>query len=144
MIHCRLTSAQDHTGRLREGNSFVRLFCASQCCVCLCAGSSASLRSQPEDFSQQLTVPTDLFRPISPHSHPDSENIPRLPPPRHTHTLSRTLRRQVTKSSCSKSSPDHIILYLSMFYVNVSQPSVIQGLWTRSFFMLYQTLKQLV
>uniref|UniRef100_A0A8D2ZTH4 Voltage-dependent T-type calcium channel subunit alpha n=1 Tax=Scophthalmus maximus TaxID=52904 RepID=A0A8D2ZTH4_SCOMX len=66
------------------------------------SGSSASLRSQPEDFSQQLTVPTDLFRPISPHSHPDSENIPRLPPPRHTHTLSRTLRRQVAVSTDSQ------------------------------------------
>uniref|UniRef100_A0A3B4YC18 Voltage-dependent T-type calcium channel subunit alpha n=1 Tax=Seriola lalandi dorsalis TaxID=1841481 RepID=A0A3B4YC18_SERLL len=67
-------------------------------CVCLCAGSSASVRSQPEEFSQQLAIPTDLFRPISPHSHSDSESIPRLPPPRHAHALSRTLRRQVKKS----------------------------------------------
>uniref|UniRef100_A0A3B4U510 Voltage-dependent T-type calcium channel subunit alpha n=1 Tax=Seriola dumerili TaxID=41447 RepID=A0A3B4U510_SERDU len=66
--------------------------------VCLCAGSSASVRSQPEEFSQQLAIPTDLFRPISPHSHSDSESIPRLPPPRHAHALSRTLRRQVKKS----------------------------------------------
>uniref|UniRef100_A0A3Q1CRK8 Voltage-dependent T-type calcium channel subunit alpha n=1 Tax=Amphiprion ocellaris TaxID=80972 RepID=A0A3Q1CRK8_AMPOC len=56
-----------------------------------------SVRSQPEDFSQQLTVPTDLFRPISPHSHSDSESIPRQPPPRRAHTFSRTLRRQVTR-----------------------------------------------
>lgn len=69
-------------------------------CARLYAGSSGSVRSQPEEFSQQLTVPTDLFRPISPHSHSDSESIPRLPPPRRTHTLSRTLRRQVTKSQC--------------------------------------------
>lgn len=67
-------------------------------CACLCAGSSGSVRSQPEEFSQQLAVPTDLFRPISPHSHSDSESIPRLPPPRRAHTLSRTLRRQVTKT----------------------------------------------
>ncbi|XP_034425651.1 voltage-dependent T-type calcium channel subunit alpha-1G isoform X6 [Hippoglossus hippoglossus] len=66
------------------------------------SGSRASLRSQPEEFSQQLTVPTDLFRPISPHSHSDSESIPRLPPPRHTHTLSRTLRRQVAVSTDSQ------------------------------------------
>ncbi|XP_068160962.1 voltage-dependent T-type calcium channel subunit alpha-1G isoform X3 [Antennarius striatus] len=58
------------------------------------SGSSCSVHSQTE-FSQQLTVPTDLFRPISPHSHSDSESIPRLPPPRRIHTLSRTLRRQV-------------------------------------------------
>ncbi|XP_041819367.1 voltage-dependent T-type calcium channel subunit alpha-1G [Chelmon rostratus] len=66
------------------------------------SGSSGSVRSQPEEFSQQLTVPTDLFRPISPHSHSDSESIPRLPPPRRTHTLSRTLRRQVAVSTDSQ------------------------------------------
>uniref|UniRef100_I3KUE7 Voltage-dependent T-type calcium channel subunit alpha n=1 Tax=Oreochromis niloticus TaxID=8128 RepID=I3KUE7_ORENI len=64
----------------------------------LCAGSSGSVRSQPAEFSQQLTVPTDLFRPISPHSHSDSESIPRNPPSRRTHTFSRTLRRQVSKT----------------------------------------------
>eukprot|EP00063_Salmo_salar_P060105 XP_014034940.1 PREDICTED: voltage-dependent T-type calcium channel subunit alpha-1G isoform X4 [Salmo salar] len=66
------------------------------------SGSSASVRSQPEESSQQLAVPTDFFRPISPHSLSDSENIPRLPPPRHTHTLSRTLRRQVAVSNDSQ------------------------------------------
>lgn len=70
-------------------------------CLC-CAGSSGSLRSQPDENSQQLTVPTDLFRPISPHSHSDSESIPRLPAPRRAHTFSRTLRRQVTKRRCSE------------------------------------------
>ncbi|XP_071318079.1 voltage-dependent T-type calcium channel subunit alpha-1G [Trachinotus anak] len=65
------------------------------------SGSSASVRSQPEEFSQ-LAVPTDLFRPISPHSHSDSESIPRLPPPRRTHTFSRTLRRQVAVSTDSQ------------------------------------------
>nr|XP_033467435.1 voltage-dependent T-type calcium channel subunit alpha-1G isoform X5 [Epinephelus lanceolatus] len=66
------------------------------------SGSSSSVRSQPEERSQQLTVPTDLFRPISPHSHSDSESIPRLPPPRRTHTFSRTLRRQVAVSTDSQ------------------------------------------
>ncbi|XP_051273924.1 voltage-dependent T-type calcium channel subunit alpha-1G isoform X6 [Dicentrarchus labrax] len=65
------------------------------------SGSSCSVRSQPEEFSQ-LTVPTDLFRPISPHSHSDSESILRLPPPRRAHTLSRTLRRQVAVSTDSQ------------------------------------------
>uniref|UniRef100_A0A4W6CRD9 Voltage-dependent T-type calcium channel subunit alpha n=1 Tax=Lates calcarifer TaxID=8187 RepID=A0A4W6CRD9_LATCA len=65
-------------------------------------GSSASVRSQPEEFSQQLTIPTDLLRPISPHSHSDSESIPQLPLPRRTHTLSRTLRRQVAVSTDSQ------------------------------------------
>ncbi|XP_074519059.1 voltage-dependent T-type calcium channel subunit alpha-1G isoform X4 [Halichoeres trimaculatus] len=65
-------------------------------------GSRGSVRSQPEESSQQLTVPTELFRPISPHSHSDSESIPRLPPPRRTHTLSRTLRRQVAVSTDSQ------------------------------------------
>uniref|UniRef100_A0A8C4F5I4 Voltage-dependent T-type calcium channel subunit alpha n=1 Tax=Dicentrarchus labrax TaxID=13489 RepID=A0A8C4F5I4_DICLA len=64
-------------------------------------GSHCSVRSQPEEFSQ-LTVPTDLFRPISPHSHSDSESILRLPPPRRAHTLSRTLRRQVAVSTDSQ------------------------------------------
>ncbi|KAM4624316.1 voltage-dependent T-type calcium channel subunit alpha-1G [Polymixia lowei] len=66
------------------------------------SGSSSSVRSQPEESSQQLSVPTDLFRPISPHSHSDSESIPRLPPPRRAHTLSRTLRRQVAVSTDSQ------------------------------------------
>ncbi|KAK2820936.1 hypothetical protein Q5P01_023895 [Channa striata] len=66
------------------------------------SGSSSSVHSQPEGFSKQLTIPTDLFRPISPHSHSDSESIPRLPPPRRTHTLSRTLRRQVAVSTDSQ------------------------------------------
>ncbi|XP_029953373.1 voltage-dependent T-type calcium channel subunit alpha-1G isoform X4 [Salarias fasciatus] len=66
------------------------------------SGSSTSVRSQPEEFSQQLTVPTDLFRPISPHSHSDSESIPRQPPPRRTHTFSRTLRRQAAVSTDSQ------------------------------------------
>ncbi|XP_013769015.1 voltage-dependent T-type calcium channel subunit alpha-1G isoform X3 [Pundamilia nyererei] len=66
------------------------------------SGSSGSVRSQPAEFSQQLTVPTDLFRPISPHSHSDSESIPRNPPSRRTHTFSRTLRRQVAVSTDSQ------------------------------------------
>uniref|UniRef100_A0A667YQL9 Voltage-dependent T-type calcium channel subunit alpha n=1 Tax=Myripristis murdjan TaxID=586833 RepID=A0A667YQL9_9TELE len=65
-------------------------------------GPHSSVHSQPEEFSQQLTIPTDLFRPISPHSHSDSESIPRLPPPRRTHTFSRTLRRQVAVSTDSQ------------------------------------------
>uniref|UniRef100_A0A8C8HJP9 Voltage-dependent T-type calcium channel subunit alpha n=1 Tax=Oncorhynchus tshawytscha TaxID=74940 RepID=A0A8C8HJP9_ONCTS len=68
----------------------------------LAPGSSTSVRSQPEESSQQSAVPTDFFRPISPHSLSDSENIPRLPPPQHTHTLSRTLRRQVAVSNDSQ------------------------------------------
>ncbi|XP_039643845.1 voltage-dependent T-type calcium channel subunit alpha-1G isoform X3 [Perca fluviatilis] len=66
------------------------------------SGSSSSVRSQPEEGSQRLTVPADCFRPISPHSHSDSESIPRLPPPRSAHTLSRTLHRQVAVSTDSQ------------------------------------------
>ncbi|CAJ1081166.1 voltage-dependent T-type calcium channel subunit alpha-1G [Xyrichtys novacula] len=65
-------------------------------------GSRGSVRSQPEESSHQLNVPMDLFRPISPHSLSDSESIPRLPPPRRTHTFSRTLRRQVAVSTDSQ------------------------------------------
>ncbi|KAJ4920733.1 hypothetical protein JOQ06_022439 [Pogonophryne albipinna] len=65
------------------------------------SGSRGSVCSQPEDLSQ-LRVPADFFRPISPHSLSDSECIPRLPPPRRTHTLSRTLRRQVAVSTDSQ------------------------------------------
>ncbi|CAB1311801.1 unnamed protein product, partial [Coregonus sp. 'balchen'] len=50
------------------------------------SGSCTSVQSQPEDSSKQLAVPTDFFRPISPHSLSHSQSI---------HTLSRTLRRQV-------------------------------------------------
>ncbi|XP_051926384.1 voltage-dependent T-type calcium channel subunit alpha-1G isoform X2 [Hippocampus zosterae] len=62
------------------------------------SGSRGSVRSQPEEFSQRLTIPTDLFRPISPHAHSDSEGIPRLPPPRRTHAVSRKLRRQFSRA----------------------------------------------
>uniref|UniRef100_A0A8C2DQB7 Voltage-dependent T-type calcium channel subunit alpha n=1 Tax=Cyprinus carpio TaxID=7962 RepID=A0A8C2DQB7_CYPCA len=61
--------------------------------------STGSIQSQTEEPTRHLTVPTDLFRPISPHSLSDSESIPRIPPPRQAHTLSRTLRRQVSLGS---------------------------------------------
>lgn len=101
-----------------------------QCCASLCAGSSGSVHSQPEEFSQQLTVPTDLFRPISPHSHSDSESIPRLPPPRRTHTLSRTLRRQVTKSLCFRFllSPSPVCTEcVSVCHASGARPCAIQA-----------------
>ncbi|XP_046709349.1 voltage-dependent T-type calcium channel subunit alpha-1G isoform X11 [Silurus meridionalis] len=60
------------------------------------SGSIGSVQSQTEEPAQHLTVPTDLFRPISPHSLSDSECIPRIPPPRRGHPLSRTLRRQIS------------------------------------------------
>ncbi|XP_077958886.1 voltage-dependent T-type calcium channel subunit alpha-1G isoform X2 [Gasterosteus aculeatus] len=66
------------------------------------SGSSSSVRSQPEERSQQLNVPADLFRTISPIGHSDSESIPRLPPPRRAHTFSRTLHRQVAVSTDSQ------------------------------------------
>ncbi|KAM6897420.1 voltage-dependent T-type calcium channel subunit alpha-1G isoform 7-T7 [Xenentodon cancila] len=66
------------------------------------SGSSSSVRSQPEEFSKQLAVPTDFFRPISPHSHSDSESISQQLPPRRTQTFSRTLRRQVAVSTDSQ------------------------------------------
>ncbi|XP_028975657.2 voltage-dependent T-type calcium channel subunit alpha-1G isoform X1 [Esox lucius] len=66
------------------------------------SGSSSSVRSQPEEGSKQLSVPTDVFRPISPHSLSDSESIPRLPPPRRAHTAGRTLRRQVAVTNDSQ------------------------------------------
>ncbi|XP_049320240.1 voltage-dependent T-type calcium channel subunit alpha-1G isoform X6 [Astyanax mexicanus] len=65
------------------------------------SGSSGSVNFHTEDPSQHLTVPTELFRPISPHSLSDSESIPRIPPPRR-HTFSRTLRRQVAVSADSQ------------------------------------------
>ncbi|XP_060795871.1 voltage-dependent T-type calcium channel subunit alpha-1G [Neoarius graeffei] len=66
------------------------------------SGSISSVQSQTEESTQHLTVPTGLFRPISPHSLSDSECIPRIPPPRRGHTLSRTLRRQVAVSTDSQ------------------------------------------
>uniref|UniRef100_A0A8C1TT94 Voltage-dependent T-type calcium channel subunit alpha n=1 Tax=Cyprinus carpio TaxID=7962 RepID=A0A8C1TT94_CYPCA len=64
--------------------------------------STGSIQSQTEEPTRHLTVPTDLFRPISPHSLSDSESIPRIPPPRQAHTLSRTLRRQVSSGASPK------------------------------------------
>ncbi|XP_053367832.1 voltage-dependent T-type calcium channel subunit alpha-1G isoform X4 [Clarias gariepinus] len=66
------------------------------------SGSVGSVHAQTEEPAQHLTVPNDLFRPISPHSLSDSECIPRIPPPRRGHTLSRTLRRQVAVSTDSQ------------------------------------------
>ncbi|XP_061564981.1 voltage-dependent T-type calcium channel subunit alpha-1G isoform X4 [Cololabis saira] len=66
------------------------------------SGSSSSVRSQPEESSKQLTVPRDFFRPISPHSHSDSESLPQRLPPRRAQTFSRTLRRQVAVSTDSQ------------------------------------------
>ncbi|XP_051968196.1 voltage-dependent T-type calcium channel subunit alpha-1G [Xyrauchen texanus] len=65
-------------------------------------GSTGSVQSQTEEPTQHLTVPTNLFRPISPRSLSDSESIPRIPPPRRAHMLSRTLRRQVAVSADSQ------------------------------------------
>lgn len=58
------------------------------------SGSSSSVRSQPEKCSLKLTVPIDLFRPITPPHC--------VSPPRHTHSLNRTLRRQVAVSTDSQ------------------------------------------
>uniref|UniRef100_A0AAR2LIS1 Voltage-dependent T-type calcium channel subunit alpha n=1 Tax=Pygocentrus nattereri TaxID=42514 RepID=A0AAR2LIS1_PYGNA len=68
-------------------------------------GMEYSVQSHAEEPSQHLTVPTELFRPISPHSLSDSESIPRIPPPRR-HTLSRTLRRQVSSRFTGGSNKD--------------------------------------
>ncbi|CAL8262722.1 unnamed protein product [Arctogadus glacialis] len=84
------------------------------------SGSRSSVRSKPsreeeeeeeeeeqeeeEDarVPRQLAVPSDLFRPISPHSLSDPEGGPRLPLPRRPHAFSRTLRRQVAVSTDSQ------------------------------------------
>ncbi|KAJ8363614.1 hypothetical protein SKAU_G00124450 [Synaphobranchus kaupii] len=66
------------------------------------SGSSGSVRSQSEEAPRQLAPPTELLRPISPHSLSDSEGIPRIPPPRRTHSFSRTLRRQVAVANDSQ------------------------------------------
>jgi len=87
------------TGALQYVSEFVLNMVVNACVnniKCLLTGSTGSVQSQTEEPTQHLTVPTDLFRPISPHSLSDSESIPRIPPPRRAHTLSRTLRRQVT------------------------------------------------
>ncbi|XP_062859150.1 voltage-dependent T-type calcium channel subunit alpha-1G [Trichomycterus rosablanca] len=66
------------------------------------SGSSSSVQSQMEETAQHLNVPTELFRPISPHSLSDSECVPRIPPPRWGHSHTRTLRRQVAVSTDSQ------------------------------------------
>uniref|UniRef100_W5MXK7 Voltage-dependent T-type calcium channel subunit alpha n=1 Tax=Lepisosteus oculatus TaxID=7918 RepID=W5MXK7_LEPOC len=59
------------------------------------SGSITSVQSQPVESSAcHLAVPTDLFRPISPHTHSITKSIPRIPPPHRSQTASRTLRRQ--------------------------------------------------
>lgn len=83
------------------------------------SGSSSSVRSQPED-TQRLTVPSELFRPISPHSVSDSETIPRLPPPQRNHTLGRPLRRQVAVSTDSQEALCSDTLEVSKGLVNMA------------------------
>lgn len=116
---------------------FCSLIMLNTVCVCMrvCAGSSGSVHSQPSDFSQQLTVPTELFRPISPHSHSDSESIPRLLAPRRAHTFSRTLRRQVTKRHhplvcASKFSCSHYVWWETA----VADAACPSGIWIGNMF----------
>ncbi|XP_015211827.1 voltage-dependent T-type calcium channel subunit alpha-1G isoform X3 [Lepisosteus oculatus] len=66
------------------------------------SGSITSVQSQPVESSAcHLAVPTDLFRPISPHTHSITKSIPRIPPPHRSQTASRTLRRQVAVTNDS-------------------------------------------
>ncbi|XP_054622546.1 voltage-dependent T-type calcium channel subunit alpha-1G isoform X3 [Dunckerocampus dactyliophorus] len=78
------------------------------------SGSSGSVRSQPEEFSQRLTIPTDLFRPISPHSHSDSESIPRLPPPRHAHAVAVSTDSQEALCSDGGESSEGLVNMASL------------------------------
>ena len=57
---------------------------------------------------RQLAVPSELFRPISPHSLSDPEGGPRLAPPLRTHAFSRTLRRQVGPGTTPPSAVGHL------------------------------------
>lgn len=109
--HCSPTQptvpTQPHLTSLRQVEHCILFLNCLKCrCNMKCnrkmsphTGSTGSIQSQTEEPTLHLAVPTDLFRPISPHSLSDSECIPRIPPPRRAHTLSRTLRRQVSSGS---------------------------------------------
>ncbi|XP_078257299.1 voltage-dependent T-type calcium channel subunit alpha-1G isoform X3 [Rhinoraja longicauda] len=58
------------------------------------SGSTTSVRSQPTGTSGHLQVPME-FLPVSHQNSSDSENIPKIPPPRKPLSAHRILRRQV-------------------------------------------------
>ncbi|XP_062930270.1 voltage-dependent T-type calcium channel subunit alpha-1G isoform X1 [Mobula hypostoma] len=59
------------------------------------SGSTTSVRSQPIGNSGYLQVPMELFLPVSHQNSFDSENIPKIPPPRKPLSAHRMLHRQV-------------------------------------------------
>ncbi|XP_069779389.1 voltage-dependent T-type calcium channel subunit alpha-1G [Narcine bancroftii] len=65
------------------------------------SGSTTSVRSQPIDNSGHLQVPIESFLPVRRQHSFDSENIPRIPPPRKPLNAHRMLRRQVAVTNDS-------------------------------------------
>uniref|UniRef100_A0A803SZ54 Calcium voltage-gated channel subunit alpha1 G n=1 Tax=Anolis carolinensis TaxID=28377 RepID=A0A803SZ54_ANOCA len=59
------------------------------------SGSTTSVQSQPANIDALLQIPRDLFQPLKPQYNPDWESKPRVPPPVHSPSAERLLRRQM-------------------------------------------------
>ncbi|XP_043384314.1 voltage-dependent T-type calcium channel subunit alpha-1G isoform X3 [Chelonia mydas] len=59
------------------------------------SGSTASVQSQPADTSSLLQIPKDHFHHLRPHGNLDWESKSKIPPPLHSPSAERLLRRQV-------------------------------------------------
>ncbi|XP_067319875.1 voltage-dependent T-type calcium channel subunit alpha-1G isoform X6 [Anolis sagrei] len=59
------------------------------------SGSTTSVQSQPANIDALLQIPRDLFQPLKPQYNLDWESKPRVPPPVHSPSAERLLRRQM-------------------------------------------------
>ncbi|GCB77489.1 hypothetical protein scyTo_0015673 [Scyliorhinus torazame] len=102
------------------------------------SGSTTSVQSQPTGTSGHLQVPIELFLPVSRQNSFDSENIPKIPPPRRSVSAHRMLRRQVavtndsldplymeSKENLQIQPNEPTPLNVSVPHVSVVQPSVV-------------------
>ncbi|XP_067860550.1 voltage-dependent T-type calcium channel subunit alpha-1G [Heptranchias perlo] len=102
------------------------------------SGSTTSVQSQPTGTSGHLQVPIELFLPVSRQNSFDSENIPKIPPPRRSLSAHRMLRRQVavtndsldplymeSKENLQIQPNEPSSLNVSVAHVSVAQPSVV-------------------
>ncbi|XP_067914016.1 voltage-dependent T-type calcium channel subunit alpha-1G isoform X6 [Heterodontus francisci] len=101
-------------------------------------GSTTSVQSQPTGTSGHLHVPIELFLPVSHQNSFDSENIPKIPPPRRSVSAHKMLRRQVaitndsldplcmeSKENLQMQPNEPSSLNVSVPHVSVVQPSVV-------------------
>uniref|UniRef100_A0A803T135 Calcium voltage-gated channel subunit alpha1 G n=1 Tax=Anolis carolinensis TaxID=28377 RepID=A0A803T135_ANOCA len=101
------------------------------------SGSTTSVQSQPANIDALLQIPRDLFQPLKPQYNPDWESKPRVPPPVHSPSAERLLRRQMAirnDSSDTHSSESRENIHAEVSELsdpNLSTPSA-EDLWGRS------------